>query len=167
MKKEENKFKNKFKLLSKKEEKEIMRHLKEYGLTLSHGFVLLKSENKIFIAPKQSLNFLDIAMRAGFYLGKLEAGGFRLSFDATQLFAKQAKHNMHNTLELTRDELVAWMQGKNIKDLKNLEEGKSKGKGGKGFVILKHGDDFLGCGLLKDGKLLNYVPKERRIKIEM
>lgn len=32
-----------------------------------------------------------------------------------------------------------------------------------GFVIVKSGDDYLGSGKLKEGSILNFVPKNRRI----
>lgn len=34
------------------------------------------------------------------------------------------------------------------------------------FVIVKYKNDFFGCGRLKDGIILNHIPKERRIKCE-
>ena len=33
-----------------------------------------------------------------------------------------------------------------------------------GFVIIKKNEDFLGCGKYKEGIILNYVSKARRIK---
>ena len=34
-----------------------------------------------------------------------------------------------------------------------------------GFIIIKNRTDFLGCGRIVNKKLLNYVPKERRVNI--
>jgi len=33
----------------------------------------------------------------------------------------------------------------------------------KGFVIVKSSNDFFGCGKIKENKMLNYVPKSRRL----
>jgi len=33
-----------------------------------------------------------------------------------------------------------------------------------GFVIIKHNKDFFGSGKFKDGRLLNFLPKIRRLK---
>ena len=30
------------------------------------------------------------------------------------------------------------------------------------YVVLKYKDDFIGCGKVKNGKVWNYVPKDRR-----
>lgn len=35
----------------------------------------------------------------------------------------------------------------------------------KGFVIISNGKDFFGSGRVKDGKILNYVPKVRRLSV--
>jgi NOL1/NOP2/fmu family ribosome biogenesis protein len=32
-----------------------------------------------------------------------------------------------------------------------------------GFVILKHGNDYVGSGKFKEGIILNFVPKARRL----
>ncbi|MEM4318492.1 MAG: hypothetical protein QW244_01515 [Candidatus Pacearchaeota archaeon] len=146
----------KFKIIGKKEEKQIVNFLAEYGIKISPNFVFLRAEKKIFIAPRESVNFLPLAIRAGFYLGKLEHGGFRLSFDATQLFATQIK----KFISINDDEFAKWMQGLSLK--KEKKEAKEEG-----FIVLKHNNDFLGCGLIKKNKyikILNYTPKERRIK---
>ena len=34
---------------------------------------------------------------------------------------------------------------------------------GKDYVILKSGEDFIGCGRISKGKIFNFVPKNRRI----
>ena len=34
----------------------------------------------------------------------------------------------------------------------------------KGIHVIKHGEDFLGCGYSDGQKLWNFVPKERRIR---
>ena len=34
-----------------------------------------------------------------------------------------------------------------------------------GYVLIRNNGDFLGCGKLKNGKLLNYVPKARRLVV--
>ena len=34
-----------------------------------------------------------------------------------------------------------------------------------GFALLRHGSDFLGSGRIKEGKILNFVPKARRMQL--
>ena len=36
-----------------------------------------------------------------------------------------------------------------------------------GYVILKYKNFFLGCGLLKEGKLKNMIPKAKRIRVDL
>jgi len=33
-----------------------------------------------------------------------------------------------------------------------------------GYFLIKYNDDFLGCGKSTGNKILNYVPKARRVK---
>ena len=41
------------------------------------------------------------------------------------------------------------------------------GPNGKGYVIIRHEGDYLGCGKYVDGKILNHVPKERRLRVSI
>ena len=36
---------------------------------------------------------------------------------------------------------------------------------GKGFLIIKHNNDYLGTGKYRDGRILNFVPKTRRLNV--
>ena len=37
--------------------------------------------------------------------------------------------------------------------------------GKSGFVLIKYENDFIGCGKITKDKILNFVPKERRLKV--
>ena len=60
-------------------------------------------------------------------------------------------------VQWTRDDKQAkkWMSGEDFEVENKLH----------GFIIIKNKDDFLGCGRVVNGKLLNYVPKERRVNL--
>jgi len=60
-------------------------------------------------------------------------------------------------LRINSIQAMQWLKGQDI-DIKGNY---------KGFVILKHENDFLGTGKYKDGKVLNYVPKARRFKYNL
>ena len=36
--------------------------------------------------------------------------------------------------------------------------------GKRGFLIMKHGEDFLGAGKASENKIGNFIPKNRRLK---
>ncbi len=145
----------KIKVLSQKKKSALLNYLNSvYELRLE-GFVLLEQGEKIFIMNENAfkiakkLNIKNACM-VGFYFGKMEKSGFRLSFDATQLFANQIKGNI---IELNESEAKDWLFGLNIK-VNNIN----------GYFVLKYKDDFVGCGFAKNGNITNFVPKERRIK---
>jgi len=85
---------------------------------------------------------------SGVYFGKLERQGFRLSVEGCYLVGRSAKRGV---VEVSREQAERWMRGESIPC------------SGEGYVILRWGGYFLGCGRVKDGRVLNYLPKERRI----
>ena len=85
---------------------------------------------------------------SGVYFGKLEKHGFRLSVEGCYLVGKGAKRGV---LEVSREQAERWMRGESIRC------------SGEGYVILRWGGYFLGCGKVRDGEVLNYLPKDRRI----
>ena len=120
-------------------------------------FVFVQTKNgKIKILNKQvlSLNLEGLRVEnVGLYFARWDGKEVRLSIEGSQIVGKKAKKNV---LELSEDEAMEWMRGKNLEvGERSVEEG---------FVILKHKDDFLGCGRYKNGRILSFVPKWRRIK---
>ncbi len=85
---------------------------------------------------------------SGVYFGKLEKDGFRLSVEGCYLVGRNATKGV---VELSREQAEKWMRGEDLE----IEA--------RGYVILRWGDYFLGCGKGKGGKILNYLPKERRV----
>ncbi|WP_457554786.1 methyltransferase RsmF C-terminal domain-like protein [Candidatus Pyrohabitans sp.] len=85
---------------------------------------------------------------SGVYFGTLERDGLRLSVEGCYLVGKSARKGV---VKVGREQAERWMRGENI-------EGE-----GDGYVILRWGNYFLGCGKAREGKVLNYLPKERRV----
>ena len=85
----------------------------------------------------------------GIYFGELKRG-LRLSIEGSQLVGPKSSKNVH---ELNSEEAMKWLKGHEIAT-------KSKAEG---YQILRSGKDFLGCGTIKDGNMLNFVPKIRRL----
>ncbi len=86
----------------------------------------------------------------GVYFGRIEKDGLRLSIEGTQLIGRRAKNNI---VEIDYYKAIKWMKGEDIKVESEAY----------GYVILKWKNYYLGCGKLKDGTIINFVPKDRRI----
>jgi len=88
----------------------------------------------------------------GLYFGETFHNEIRLSIEGSQLIGKDCTKNI---LELNEKESKEWLKGIDID--KEVED--------RGFVIIKHDKDFLGCGKAVESKILNYVPKNRRLRV--
>jgi NOL1/NOP2/fmu family ribosome biogenesis protein len=86
----------------------------------------------------------------GLYFLTLEERGVRLSIDGSQIFKPKK-----NILELNKKQFEEWMSGKDL-DLECE----------KGYWIMKHNDNFLGCGKSSGNKIIGFIPKERRVVFE-
>jgi len=158
-------------ILNKSEKKRILQELeKKFGIKKPSFLFLKTNKQKIrgFSGnlSKQEITTLTRIARLeiiGNYFIKNNKG-IRLSLDATHLL-KPSK----NILNLTNKQAINWMQGKNLdltdKQNKNLIE-QIKQKNLKDFIIIKNktNQDFLGSGKIGEKTLLNFIPKERRIK---
>lgn len=147
----------KAKVLNSREVKKIINLLKEQflikDLKLDYVFILGK-EGKLYVIDKK-LGELDMkGLRVnslGMYFGKLESDGVRLSIEGSQLVGPLAKKNV---VSLSDGDIARWVSGSDL-DLKGSYDG---------FVIVKYKDDFFGSGKFSKGRLLNFVPKSRRVK---
>jgi NOL1/NOP2/fmu family ribosome biogenesis protein len=84
----------------------------------------------------------------------------RLSIEGAQIVAKTAKKNI---LTLTAQQLSEWISGKDMDIQPDMQE---QLQSTDGFVLVVHKNDCYGVGRAKNGKLLNFIPKARRIAIE-
>ncbi len=89
----------------------------------------------------------------GLYFGEEKNGELRLSIEGSQIVGRAAAKNV---VELNDAEFRLWLRGE---DLEKTLIGCS------GFAIIRHNSDFIGCGRCKEGKILNFVPKARRVNI--
>ncbi len=85
----------------------------------------------------------------GIYFGKIEKDGLRLSIEGSFIVGKVAKKGI---VELSEEEAMKWLKGEDL--IKEF----------KGYCILKWGEYFLGCGKGNGKKILNFVPKDRRLR---
>lgn len=91
----------------------------------------------------------------GLYLFHEFKGELRLSLDAIHILKDQISKNI---IELDEKQAKAWLTGEDLMLDENLKKEK------KGFKVIKFKDDFIGTGKLSIDRLINYLPKERRIK---
>ncbi|MBC7094569.1 hypothetical protein [Thermococcus sp.] len=89
----------------------------------------------------------------GLYFGKIESDGIRLTIEGSFLVGPKATKNV---IEVGEEDAKLWLSGKDLKTSTEM----------RGWVILKWGLYYLGCGKAKDGIIKNYVPKERRINLK-
>ncbi len=114
-------------------------------------------KGRIYAYTNCELEFKVRKVSQGIYFGTIEKDGLRLSIEGAFLVGPKAKKNV---VEINKHEAERWMMGEDLeRDLEgeNLEAKDSK------YVILKSGSYFLGCGRVKGSKIINFVPKNRRI----
>jgi len=140
------------KFLNKKESERILDLIKEqFGikkLELDYG-ILMNREGKIFLISRD-VNKIDLSKlrinELGLYVARLDKE-IRLTIEGSQLFGIYATKNVY---EIDKEKVFPWLNGNDITCDKEFN----------GFVIIKNKDDFLGTGKFKEGKILNYIPKE-------
>ena len=152
------------------EKQEILEMLKYYGIEDLKGWLLTESgKEKIRaysgnLTPEQIMNIHEAAGidLIGLYLLHKYPSNIRLSFDAVHALKSQITKNV---FELSDKHAEEFMKGRDIA-LSKEEVEALKAKGEKtGFKILKYKKDFIGTGkLTEEGRIVNYMPKERRTR---
>ena len=145
----------KYKILNSKEKKRIVSMLKEqYGYDQKFSYVLLQNQvGRIYIVNEEvfSLDLDKLRINSfGTYFGTEEGDAIRLSIEGSQLIGSLCKKNV---AEISKDLVKVWLFGSDLE-----VEGDFKG-----FVVVKSGSDFLGCGRFSNDKIHNFIPKTRRI----
>ena len=147
------------KILSEHEKSEIESGLKEqFGVEKIPGLILKRGEERLFLFSgdfsENEIKNLERCVpieRAGIYFAKIIGNDVKLSIEGTQILKNQIKKNI---FELNENQLEEWMMGQDLQ----IKTGK------KGFIIIKHKDDFLGCGKASEEKIGNFIPKNRRLR---
>lgn len=145
------------------EKKSILKKLQEqYGITQLPFLLIRFGKEKIRgysgEISIEEIHNLDRNIKIelmGLYLFHEYEEEIRLSIEAIHLLKEQITKNI---LELTKEEAIDWFKGKDINLTERLKNESP------GFKVLKCGEDFIGCGKLTQSRLVNYMPKERRIK---
>ncbi|TAL51498.1 MAG: hypothetical protein EPN86_06545 [Nanoarchaeota archaeon] len=142
----------KIKILNKKESRALLEKINsQFGSSFETDRIFFLSGDDIYIANREVLEGIRESWRVnelGLYLGELKGEVVRLSIEGSQLIGPSATKNIFDI-----EDEKKWISG----EMMSVDAPNS------GFVIIRHEADFLGCGKIKDGKLLNFVPKTRRI----
>jgi NOL1/NOP2/fmu family ribosome biogenesis protein len=144
--------------LSAKEKKELLEKLNEkFGISKIKGILFKIGAERIRLftgeLTEKELNaFLENIRIEGIGVSilKEEKGELRLSIEGAQLFGSQVSKNI---LQLKDNQLEPWMYGEDI-----LQKNERRG-----YILVKHNEDFLGSGKLGAEKISNFVPKPRRL----
>lgn len=145
---------------------------------------LLSNKDKIYLLTTTLINnILSVKLdkllnfqNLGVYFARKQDQHLRLSPEGSQIIGPLAKTNI---LEIDNNQTDLWFRGFDI-SLTKTQKDKLTGQGP--YIILKSArnevsrdtenpkdfhvnkEDFLGCGKFTDEKILNFLPKERRIK---
>ena len=144
-------------VLERKNKKNFLELLKkQFGFEdkLDYTF-LINNKNKIFIVNKDiaNINLDKIRINSiGLYIAEFRNNEVRLSIEGSQLIGPKSKKNI---IELNEKQAREWLKGNDLEKETKAE----------GFVILKHNNDYLGSGKVKENTILNFVPKTRRLNV--
>lgn len=150
-------------ILTAGEKKKILASLNEnFGISELHYLFIKTGKEKIraFSGSLSMQEIKELGLNArieliGLYAFKEEKQGYRIAFDSLPLFKNSIKKNI---VEVNDEMAEKWLSGKDIESEKFKEINE--------IVLLKNKNDLIGCGLVKkeQGRIVNLVPKERRIR---
>ena len=147
------------KILNKHEKAGIEKNLNEqFGVVSIPGILAIRGEERLFLftgsfSEKEIKNLEKCSFieRIGIYFAKIQGDGIRISIEGSQILKDQIKKNI---FPLDSVQAEDWMKGRELL----IKTGK------RGFLIMKHEEDFLGTGKASEEKIGNFVPKNRRLK---
>lgn len=139
------------------EKKEMITELKEnFGIEDLPYLLIESGKEKIrgftgSLSKEEIIQFGEIAYveGVGIYLLKKEEA-LRMGFDATQLLSAQITKNI---IDISEEQAMQWLRGHDIEI-----------QSPRGVVVVRYQGDFLGCGKSTGERIVNHVPKERRLK---
>jgi NOL1/NOP2/fmu family ribosome biogenesis protein len=122
---------------------EVRKYLKgEFGIDLSSGRILQEHEKLFYFSGRD----IGIKGRHGMYIGSVK-NGFRPSSYVIQLATK-------GITDVDEKQAMEWMCGL---DIKKQAEGY--------YTAIRFGRYIIGVGKPKEGKIINNLPKNRRLPL--
>jgi len=143
-----------YSILNSKETKKLLERIKmQYGIKeLKFDYSFMLNKDKLYAVSKDfDFNATGRGINnAGVYFARIIDGKIRLSIEGSQIIGEHAEKNI---IEINSEQITKWVAGIDVEVKEEYD----------GFVLVKYKDDFFGSGKIADGRLLNFVPKERRI----
>ena len=148
------------KILNSREKRDLFKEIKEqYGIEkpILDKYEYLERSDKIWLTTKCALSkdLSNLKMEGIGMLFARRSATLKLTTNAIQLFGKHATKNI---LELNPRDTQNYLRGLDLENIDSSEKFTSS------YVIVKSGNDYLGCAIYKDNRLKNQLPKQRRIK---
>jgi len=150
-------MKDNYGFMGSRELKEFFKLIEnQYGIVpeLFNETAFVRGKERIYLVTRDvdAINMKNIRINSmGLYIAEVKNGQLRLSIEGSQIIGPIATKNV---CELTKEQLKQWFQGNDV-PMEGIYEG---------FVILKHENDYVGSGKFKEGVILNFVPKARRLQ---
>jgi NOL1/NOP2/fmu family ribosome biogenesis protein len=147
------------KILNQAEKRKVGEKLHEqFGIKEIPGKIIMRGAERLLLftgeASESEIEKIEECApveKIGAYFAKIINDDFKLSIEGTQLLKSQITRGI---FEVDDEQAEEWMMGREL----NIKSGM------RGFVAIKHGDDFLGCGKASENKITNFIPKARRLK---
>lgn len=147
-------------ILNSKDKKHIRQHLTlEFGITSlpdNMVFFCLNKKERVYACNKEIFDVEQESLRVnsfGLYFGTFMPDGFRLSIEGVQLIGHLANKNV---FLIDDSQFEAYLKGENLDCFQEEFQ--------KEYVIVKHDNDFLGVGKVKNNIFTNHLPKSRQLK---
>jgi NOL1/NOP2/fmu family ribosome biogenesis protein len=156
----------KTRFIFKSEKKDILKLLEHYGITELPYLLVASGKEKIRgysgILSTDELIAIDEAVGIeliGAYFFHYYKDNLRLAPDAIHLLKDKITKNI---IEISEEQARDWFRGQDIL-LKKENQEKFKLES-KTFKIIKFKGDLIGSGKLTEDRIVNYTPKERRLR---
>jgi NOL1/NOP2/fmu family ribosome biogenesis protein len=150
-------MKENYQYIPSRELKQFCKQIEEqYGKVppVFDKLAFIKGKDKIYVISRdiEAVDVKQLRINSiGLYIAEVKNGQLRLSIEGAQMIGPIATKNV---CEINSEQLREWFKGNDLKVEGNYE----------GFVILKHEKDYIGSGKYKEGMILNFVPKARRLQ---
>lgn len=154
------------KILNSRETKHILEKLSEqygyaYDRTEQEYVFLMNKDDRIYIVSRaiELIPYPEFRIDSiGMYFGEMYKESLRLSIEGSQFIGPKSSRNI---VDIDKYQMIEWIKGS---DIEHEDTGRD-------FVMIRYTDpengksDFFGAGKYKDGKIMNYVSKSRKLVV--
>ncbi|MBW2992984.1 hypothetical protein KY317_00230 [Candidatus Woesearchaeota archaeon] len=144
------------KILNKKQIKNIFSLIKnQFGADVKLEYIFLQDDDRNLFVINRDISRIDLSKlrvnSIGMYFGQVKETEIMLGIEASQTIGPFSKKNV---VEVDKQTAKKWLAGEDLDYSGKLSR----------YVLIKSNNDFLGTGKIKEKKILNSIPKQRRLK---